>query len=427
VLAGLLTGLVPALRAPIGDLVPALRAGQRGATGDRAHGRIRSTFVAVEVALSLVLLVGAGLLVRSLVTVIAGDRGFETENRMLLTVTIPGSYDGDRIRQVNADLLARLGELPGIVSVASVSGRPLSRGSTGLGFGAADRPDAAGADIPWATWRIVTKDYFRTMGLPLLAGRDFTEHDQLGKPWRVVISKRIADMLWPAQNPIGRTIILWKGQKESRGEVIGVVADMRERGLDRDPTMAVYFPVYGAGLESLQIVMHTRGRPQDLVPSIRTVVAGVDGSVPVSSIRTLEEIVSASVATRRMTMLLLTVFAGLALVLALAGVYGVLAYSIARRTSEIGVRIALGAEPGRVLRLMVAQGMRPVLAGVALGLVAAWWLSQLMGSLLFEVQPRDPLTFLGVLAAILIVGAVACYVPARRVLRVDPAIALRAE
>jgi predicted permease len=427
VLAGMLTGLVPALRAPTGDLVPALRAGQRGATGDRAHGRIRSTFVAVEVALSLVLLVGAGLLVRSLVTVIAGDRGFETENRMLLTVTIPGSYDGDRIRQVNADLLARLGELPGIVSVASVSGRPLSRGSTGLGFGAADRPDAAGADIPWATWRIVTKDYFRTMGLPLLAGRDFTEHDQLGKPWRVVISKRIADMLWPAQNPIGRTIILWKGQKESRGEVIGVVADMRERGLDRDPTMAVYFPVYGAGLESLQIVMHTRGRPQDLVPSIRTVVAGVDGSVPVSSIRTLEEIVSASVATRRMTMLLLTVFAGLALVLALAGVYGVLAYSIARRTSEIGVRIALGAEPGRVLRLMVAQGMRPVLAGVALGLVAAWWLSQLMGSLLFEVQPRDPLTFLGVLAAILIVGAVACYVPARRVLRVDPAIALRAE
>jgi predicted permease len=426
-IVGLVTGIVPAWRTPIGDIVPALRSGQRGATGDRVHGRMRNTFVVIEVALSLVLLVGAGLLVRSLVTVLGAGRGFQTENRMLMTVTIPGSYGPERIQQVNADLLARLADLPGIVSAASVSGRPLARGSTGLGFAAADQPDVAGSEVPWATWRLVTKDYFRTMGLPLLAGRTFTEHDLIAKPWRAVISKRIAEMLWPGQNPIGRTIILWKGQTERPGEVIGVVADMRERGLDNDPTMAVYFPAYGAALSSLQIVMHTRGRPEDLVPAIRTVVAGVDTSVPVSAIRTLEEIVSASVATRRMTMMLLVVFAVLALVLALAGVYGVLAYSIARRTQEIGVRIALGAEHRRVLRLMVARGMRPVLAGVVVGLLAAWWLSRLMGSLLFQIQPHDPVTYLGVLAAILVVGAAACYLPARRVLRVDPAIALRAE
>jgi putative ABC transport system permease protein len=346
---------------------------------------------------------------------------------MLLTVTVPRSYGPDRIQLVNADLLARLGELPGIVSVAAVSGRPLSRGSTGLGFGAADRPDAAGAGVPWATWRVVTRDYFKTMGLPLIAGRTFTEHDLIGKPWRAIISRRIADMLWPGQNPIGRTIILWKGQNESRGEVVGVVADMRERGLDTDPTMAVYFPGYGTPFGSMQIVMHTRGRPQDVIPAVRTVVSAVDGSLPVSGIRTLEEIVSASVATRRMTMMLLVVFAALALVLALAGVYGVLAYSVARRTSEIGVRLALGAEHRRVLRLIVVQGMRPVLAGVVLGVGATLWLSRLMESLLFQVQPYDPVTYGGVLAAILIVGTAACYLPARRVLRVDPAVALRAE
>jgi predicted permease len=426
-LVGLLTGLIPALRAPIGNIVPVLRAGQRGAAGDRAHSRIRSTFVAIEVALALILLVGAGLLVRSLVTVLRLDRGFQTENRMLLTVTVPRSYGPDRIQLVNADLLARLGELPGIVSVAAVSGRPLSRGSTGLGFGAADRPDAAGAGVPWATWRVVTRDYFKTMGLPLIAGRTFTEHDLIGKPWRAIISRRIADMLWPGQNPIGRTIILWKGQNESRGEVVGVVADMRERGLDTDPTMAVYFPGYGTPFGSMQIVMHTRGRPQDVIPAVRTVVSAVDGSLPVSGIRTLEEIVSASVATRRMTVMLLVVFAALALVLALAGVYGVLAYSVARRTSEIGVRLALGAEHRRVLRLIVVQGMRPVLAGVVLGVGATLWLSRLMASLLFQVQPYDPVTYGGVLAAILIVGTAACYLPARRVLRVDPAVALRAE
>ena len=424
---GLVTGLIPALRTPIGDIVPVLRAGQRGATGDRVQNRMRATFVAVEVALSLILLVGAGLLVRSLLTVLSVDRGFHSDNRMLMTVNIPGSYGRPRMTQLNAELLARLQEVPGVVSVAAVSGRPMSAGSTGLGIGAADQPDVPGADVPWATWRIVTRDYFKTIGLPLVAGRNFTEQDLIGKPWRAIVSRRVAEMLWPGQNPIGRTVILWKGQGNSRGEVIGVVADMRERGLDSDPTLAVYFPAYGTVMGSMQIVVHTRGRPQDVIPAIRTVVAGVDANLPISNFRTLEEVVTASVATRRMTVLLLVIFAALALVLALAGVYGVLAYSVARRTAEIGVRLALGAEHRGVLRLVVAQGLRPVIAGAVLGLAATFWLSRLMANLLFEIKPNDPLTYGVVVTAILIVGAVACYVPARRVLRVDPAVALRAE
>lgn len=426
-LVGLLTGLIPALRSPIADLVPALRSGQRGAMGDRAHTRVRNVFVAAEVALSLILLVGAGLLVRSLMSVLAVDRGFQADNRMLVTINVPTSYAPARIRQVNTDLLARLEHLPGVLSAATVSGRPLSRGSTGMGIGAADQPDLAGAEVPWATWRIVTTNYFKAIGLPLLAGRTFNEQDAIGKPWRAIVSQRVADMLWPGQDPIGRTAILWKGQSNLRAEVIGVVGNMRERGLEADPTLAVYFPSNGAASASMQIVLHTQPRPQDIVPAVRTLVNSVDPNLPISDVRTLEELVTASVATRRLTMMLLVMFAGLALVLALAGIYGVLSYSVTRRTSEIGVRLALGAEHHRVLRVVIGQGMRPVLLGAIVGLAAMFFLSKLMTNLLFGIQPDDPLTYVTVLAGIVIVGALACYIPARRVLRVDPATALRAE
>ena len=426
-LVGLLTGLIPALRSPIADLVPALRSGQRGAMGDRSQSRVRAVFVAAEVALSLILLVGAGLLVRSLISVLAVDRGFQAENRMLVTVNVPTSYAPTRIRQVNTDLLARIQQLPGVVSAATVSGRPLSRGSTGMGIGAADQPDVAGSEVPWATWRVVTKDYFKAIGLPLVAGRTFDEQDVIGKPWRAIVSKRVADLLWPGQDPIGRTAILWKGQSNVRGEVIGVVGNMRERGLEADPTLAIYFPSNGAASASMQIVLHTQSRPQDVVPAIRTLVNDVDPNLPISNVRTLEELVTASVATRRLTMMLLVIFAGLALVLALAGIYGVLSYTVTRRTSEIGVRLAFGAQHRGVLRLVIAQGMRPVVIGAVVGLGAMIFLSRLMTNLLFGIQPYDPLTYATVLAAIVMIGALACYIPARRVLRVDPATALRAE
>jgi putative ABC transport system permease protein len=273
----------------------------------------------------------------------------------------------------------------------------------------------------------VSNDYFKTMGLPLIAGRTFTDQDVIGKPWRAVISKRVADMLWPGQNAVGRTIILWKGQGDRRGEVVGVVGNMRERGLEADPTMAVYFPAGGTAMDTLQVVLHTKRRAEDIIPAFRAAVSSVDANLPVSNIRTLEELVTSSIATRRMTMLLIASFAGLALVLALGGVYGVLAYSVARRTSEIGVRIALGAEPRSVIRMIVAQGMRPVIAGVLIGLAATFWVTRLMANLLFGVQPNDLATYAGVVALVTAVAALACYLPARRVLRVDPVVALRAE
>jgi putative ABC transport system permease protein len=427
ILVGLVTGIVPAMRVPLGNVVEALRQGARGSAGDRGQSRLRNTFVTIEVALALLLLVGAGLLVRSLVTLMSVERGFHTENRMLVTVSLPRSYGEMRLENTVKEILSRLQSLPPVVSVAAVSGRPLAGGSTGLGLAAADKPEPVGP-VPWATWRIVTPDYFKTMGLPLLAGRTFTSEDIIGKPWRTVISKRAADLLWPGENPIGKTAILWQGQNNSPGEVIGVVADMRERGLEAGPTLAVYFPSGGAlATSTLQLVLHTKGRPEDIVPAMRTTVAAVDPTLPISNIRTLEEVVTASLAARRVTMWLIAAFAGLALLLALAGVYGVLAYSVTRRTSEIGVRLALGAEHARVLKTVLSQGMRPVMIGAVIGLGVALAASRLMASLLFEVSPYDASTYVAVVAALLVVATLACYLPARRVLRVDPATALRVE
>jgi putative ABC transport system permease protein len=428
ILVGVLTGLVPAMQAPMAHLLPAMRDGQRGTVGDRRQDRARGILVGAEVALALLLLVGAGLLVRSLMQVLTVDRGFQTERRLLVTISIPTSYGEERMGQTVQNLLARLETVPDLVSVAAVSGRPLSRGSTGLGLAAADQPDIQDSAVPWASWRIVTKDYFKTMGLPLLAGRNFTEQDVIGKPWRTIISKRAADTLWPGQNPIGRTAILWKGQNQRTGEVIGVVGNMRERGLENDPTIAVYFPAYGAlATTTLQLVMQTKGNPEDTVPAVRTAVSSIDPSLPVSSVRTLDDIVTTSVATRRFTMTLLVTFAALALVLALAGVYGVLAYSITRRTSEIGVRLALGAGHGRVLRSTVVRGLRPVLIGMAIGLGLSFWLSSFMSTLLFGVTTGDTLTYVVVTLALVVTAVLSCYLPARQVLKVDPVVALRTE
>ena len=316
-----------------------------------------------------------------------------------------------------------------MVSAAVVSTLPLSSSSTGLGIVAADHADIPDSSVPWANWRLVTKDYFKTMGLTIVAGRGITEHDVVkGPPYTVVVSQRLAERLWPGENPVGKTAIVWKGQGDPRAEVVGVVSDMRERGLEGGPTLAVYFPAYGM-LDSttLRLVMHTRGRPESTIPVLRQTVAEIDSSLPLSDVRTLEEVVTRSLATRRFTMLLLVVFAGLAVVLAMAGVYGVLAYHVARRTAEIAVRLALGAAPARVLGQTFASGMRPVLAGLVLGVGGAISLSRLMAALLFDVEPRDPLTYAAVATAVALVAALACYLPTRRVLRVDPVVALRAD
>jgi predicted permease len=333
--------------------------------------------------------------------------------------------DGRRASQFVLDFEGRLRGMSPIVSVASVSGRMMTAGDTGMGIVAAERDSTT--DIPWASWRLISKDYFATIGVPLLKGRVFDERDMIGNPWRVVISQRLADMLWPGEDPVGRQAILWKGQGGNRAEVIGVVGNMRERGLAQPPSLAVYMPVYGAGSDHFFFAIHSTAPKEALIPMVRAVLRELDPQLPLANVQTLEEVVSASTASRRFTVILLSAFAGLATVLALVGIYGVMSYAVSRQTAEIGVRMALGAGRRRVLRFVLLQGMRPVLAGIGVGLAGALLLSRFIETLLFGVTANDPLTYVVVALLLAATAVVACVVPARQALRIDVMSALRAE
>lgn len=424
-LTGILSGLAPAFQAPYKQIVTGLREGERSQAGSRGQKRLRSMLVAAEVALSLMLLVGAGLLIRSFDRLLRVDRGFQSENRLLVTVNIPGSYkhaDG-----VVNPFLERVSTVPGVMAVAAMNSRPIVGWDPGMGIVAAERPDGDGGRFPWAGWRIVSGDYFRTMGLPLLKGRTFNQHDEIGKPWRIIVSKRLADTLWPGEDPVGHQALLWKGQSNDPAEVVGVVGNQRERGLDADPTLTVYLPQYGAGPGPVQFGIHTAANPYAVTPALRSILKEIDPNLPLSNVQTMDEVVAKSVAPRRFNMFLITVFASVALLLALVGVYGVLAYSVGRRTAEIGLRVALGAPPGRVLALIIGQGMRPILIGIGIGLLGAIALSRFVSSLLFGVKPIDPLTYAVVALLVMVAALLSCYVPALRALRVDPVAALRQE
>ncbi|HKV92247.1 MAG TPA: ABC transporter permease [Candidatus Angelobacter sp.] len=426
VLTGILAGLVPAFQSPYKSIVSGLREGERSQAGSRAQKRLRSVLVATEVALSLMLLVGAGLLIRSFDRLLHVDRGFQSENRLLVAVNIPGSYK-ERASELRNAFLDRVSALPGVQSVAAMLSRPIVGWDPGMGIAAAERPDGNGGHFPWAGWRVVSGEYFHTMGIPILNGRTFNQHDQIGKPWRVIISKRLADTLWPGEAPVGRQALLWKGQSNDPAEVIGVAADQRERGLDSAPTLTVYLPSYGAGPGPMQFAVHTAGSPTALTPALRSILKDLDPNLPLSDVQTMDEVVSKSVAPRRFNMFLITIFAAVALLLALVGVYGVLAYSVGRRTAEIGLRVALGATPAKVLTLIIGQGMRPILIGMGAGLLGATGLSRFVSSLLFNIKPIDPVTYAAVALLVAIAAVLSCYVPALRALRVDPVAALRQE
>ncbi len=426
-LAGVLSGLLPALQIPYAGSAVALRAGDRTSTGSRSAKRLRNVLVAAEVALSLILLVGAGLLVRSFGELLGVDRGFATENRLVFTVNMPDDWDRMHHSAVRNDYLERIKTMPQVISVAAVNMRPLIDGSTGLGILPEGHPPEAEANIPWASWRMITPDYFQSIGIPLLRGRIFTEDEEIANPWRVIISQRLADELWPGEDPIGRTALLWKGQGDRPAEVVGVVGNMAERGLDAGPTLATYIPYLGADWSPMHIVVHTTVAPEAIVPDLRAILADIDPDLPISNITNMDEMVGISVAARRFNMLLLTIFSGVALFLALAGIFGVQSYSVTRQTAEIGVRVALGANNRQVLDHIIRGGMRPALIGVVVGVLGALLLSRLMAGLLFEIRAGDPITYLAVAVLLTITAYLSCYLPARRALRIDPVVALREE
>jgi len=428
VLTGVVTGLVPALQASGEDAALTLRAGGQSIAGNRLQTRLREGLVAAEVALSLILLVGAGLLIRSFGELMAADRGFETENRLVASVNLPDSYGGSEAADFNRQLIERVSALSPVINAAAVHIRPLAGGSTGLGFVRPDDPEPEGG-IPWASWRLITPGYFETIGVPVLRGRAFNQDDMvpIGEGTiPALISQRVAEQLWSGEDPIGRVMTLWAGQGGVPGEVLGVVGDMRERGIDAGPTLAVYLPYVAAGWPP-DIVIHTSGEPTAVIPALRSILSEMDPSIPLSDIATLEEMVGQSVGSQRFLMVLVGIFASLALLLALAGVYGVQSYSVAQQTPEIGVRVALGASKPQILKKVIFQAMKPAFIGVALGLGGAFALSRLMANLLFQVETSDPATYAGVGVLLLVTALLSSWLPARRASKVDPVIAFRAE
>jgi predicted permease len=391
--------------------------------------------VTLEVSLSFLLLVGSGLLIRSFNQLTSVNIGFQTEHRLLFAISFPGSYYEKGVgKQFMDRFLDRLSAMPDVVCAGVVSSRPMGDNNPGMGFDSVAHSRTAGGVIPWAAWRIVTPGYLRAVGLPLVRGRVFTPSDPpvwglRGQPEptrHVMISDALARRVFGSSDPIGQHVVLWKGQGNLDADVVGVVRDNRERGLSADPSLTVYLP-YGSNALASDFVIHTRGNPVALARAVRSLVSEMDPNLPVTDMRPFADEVSLSVAPERFRVVLVAVFGGLALLLATIGIYGVVSYSMSRRTSEIGLRVALGASGANILRMTMVQGIRPALVGIAVGAAAAWWLSRYIASLLFGVKPFDVVTYACVALLLLATAALACYLPGRRAMRTDPVTALRAE
>jgi putative ABC transport system permease protein len=440
-LTGVVFGLAPALHASKVDLNESLKEGGRGSGEGAGRGSLRGLLVVGEFALALVLLAGAGLLVKSFSRVLGESPGFDARGVLTMRLVLPQtkyrSYEEHRAFYSN--LFGRLRALPGVEAVGANNLLPLNGNGGSRTFLIEGRPVPPGQPKPEEQLRFVTPGYFASLRVPVLRGRDFDERDVQSAPRVAVVTRAMAERHWPGEEAVGKRIAyagIARGQEQRPEwiEVVGVVGDVRHRGLDLESKPEIYVPVYQPLFSnrpvpplSLYVAVRTSGDAGALAASVRREVAAVDPEQPVANVRTMEERLAESVAQRRFNMTLLGIFACVALVLAGVGVYGVMAYAVARRTHEIGIRVALGARRGDVLRLVLRQGMWLALAGVAAGLVGAYAATRLMSGLLYGVSPTDPLTFAGVAALLAAVGLLACLVPARRATKVDPMVALRYE
>ncbi|HEU4631138.1 MAG TPA: ABC transporter permease [Gemmatimonadaceae bacterium] len=425
---GVAVGLATALQAGAADPSARLREGGRGAAGQAAHLRWRGGLVVTEIALAIVLLVGAGLLLRSFGRLTDVDPGFRPEGVATFSVTLSARYDTpERQRLFAAALLERVRALPGVDAAGSSFNLPFTDASFRLTFTIDDRPLADGAEEPRAQFRMVSPGYFAAMGIPLRRGRAFTDADRDGAPYVVVLSEETARRFFPGEDPIGRRIETgWSdGGAELGGVVVGVVGDVRQFGLADDLTPHVYVPYAQWPIDELTVVAHTRGDPARLVAEARDVVQALDPALPVYDATTLPRLLGASLGAQRFYLALLAIFAGVAVVLAAVGIYGLVAYGVAARAREIGVRVALGATPGGVVRLLVRQGLRLAAVGIVAGLAGAATLARLLRGLLFEVGTADPATYAAVAAAVAALVVAATWLPARRAARIDPTEALR--
>ncbi|HVG11098.1 MAG TPA: ABC transporter permease [Thermoanaerobaculia bacterium] len=426
---GIVFGLAPALEATRLDLNESLKEGGKGAGGQSARGkRMRSALVVAEVALALVLLAGAGLLVKSFARLQAVDPGFEADNVLTLVVPLAGEkYQDDR--QIVAFFRAatqRIGALPGVRAVGIVNYLPFYGGQgTGTDFTVEGRPAPAPGEAPATEVRIVDPGYFPAMGIPLLRGRNFTDFEAGEARHVVLVNEAMARQHFPGENPIGKRITVNMAFEPVPTEIVGIVGDVKHESLLEERLPAVYMPLPEVVFSFMTFVIRTTGDPADMAPSVRRTLRAIDPNQPVSAVRTMNKVMADTLSRARFNTLLLGLFAGLATLLSAIGIFGVMNYSVTLRTREIGLRIALGAQPREVLRLILKQGFLLTSIGVGIGLAGALALTRVMSGLLFGVGSTDPATFAAIVLLLTLVSLIACYIPARRATRVDPLAALR--
>jgi putative ABC transport system permease protein len=435
VLTGVAFGLAPALQVSRVDLNETLKEGGRGATEGRGRNRVRGLLIVSEVALSLVLLVGAGLLIKSFVNLRNTNAGFDPRHVLTASVSLPKNRYSKEEQQARfyRRAVERAAALPGVEAAGAILPLPYSDNGIETNFSVEGQPELSPGAQPVAGGRIITPDYLRVMGIPLVKGRTFDEHDTADAPQVLLVNETLARRYFPDRDPIGQRLHV--GLNGIRGEIVGVVGDMRDRHLEKEADPEYYVPYQQVPVGSMALVLRARSDdPADLAAPLRAVVQDLDKDLPLYEVRTMESRVADSVARQRFSMTLLVAFAGLALLVAFAGlalagvgIFSVMSFLVAQRTHEIGVRVALGAQPRDILRMAARRGMALALLGVAAGLAAAFALTRLMAGLLYGVTPTDPITFVGVSLLLALVALLACLVPARRATKVDPLVALRYE
>jgi putative ABC transport system permease protein len=426
IITGIAFGLAPALQASKPDLNENLKDTGRGTTAGRRRQRVRSALVVVEVALALVLLVGGGLMLRSFVKLMQVDPGFNPKNVLTANVSLPGRKYPEDSQQAAfyKQLVGNVATLPGVQSVGGANAIIFE--DFILGFAVKGRPPANPGEMPVTNYTAVTPDYFKATGIRLIKGRFFAEPDNADAPRVALINETLAKRYFPDQDPIGQYINVTIGPETWR-QIVGIVADVKQAGLDQETPAQTYEPLWQAPTPFMTLVVRSDTPAAALSAAIRSEVLKLDKEQPVSDIKTMEQVLAASVSQQRFSMLLLAVFAVVALTLAAVGLYGVMAYSVTQRTHELGIRMALGASSRDVLRLVMGHSLLLTTIGVAIGLVAAFFLTRLMASLLFGVSASDPLTFVVIAVLQMFVALAASFVPARRALKVDPMVALRYE
>lgn len=428
-LTALAFGLLPALKTSRSDLVRALKDGRKGGAGV-AHRRWLNALVISEIALAMVLLIGAGLLLRSFHALSQSDPGFRTEGVLTVGVPLPDSSYPDQVRQLQffERAFASLNSVPGVQSSAAIFGLPILGFATAT-FTTQGNPVPAGQE-PVANFRTISPDYFRVMGMPLRQGREFSTHDTAETTDVIIVNEELARRQWPGESALGKRLQISAETTRWR-EVVGIVGNARLTNLETPIDPAIYVPQtqnsWPNALRLSSFVVKTPGDPQAIAPAVRSALRALDPSLPVAQVRTMENIVSESLAQRRFNLALLLLFAIVAGALAIIGIYGVMSYGVAQRKQELGVRLALGAQRSEITRMIVLEGSTLALTGIGLGLVAAFAATRLMAGLLAGISATDPVAFFSIAAGLSTVAMLASYLPARQAAKVDPMIALRAD